>query len=81
MGMPAFKELTLNEALELTNQAIEKLQSDLASLALEHPVDSLSPQYVNTLLQRRKENKAARDRMRLVFLELISREFSIRKEE
>jgi hypothetical protein len=73
-------EMTVDEALKLTNSAIDQLQSDLAELALEFTGTSstaVSTEYAGMLLERRKANKAARDRIRLVLLDMISREFSI----
>lgn len=70
----------MDEALRLTNSAMDELQNDLADLAFEFTgtaATAVTAEYAAMLLERRKANKAAQDRIRLVLLEMISREFTI----
>jgi hypothetical protein len=71
------REMTLKEALQLSDEAIDNLHTELAKWAFEHPPFHESSEYVSALLQRRTANKAARTRARLALLEMLSRDFSI----
>jgi hypothetical protein len=77
------REMTLKDALQLADKAIDDLYEDLADLAFSYSEPSpspLSPDYVKSLLERRKADQAGRDKLRLLLLEMISREYSIIKE-